>query len=64
MIQKKIICDRCGKVVEDSENKEIKELGYVEVNIIRFDGKRTDQRHFCEECYDIAVKAWNEWHNK
>ena len=76
MILQKIICDRCNKVIFDSERKSentatelfdaffkddsTKDIGYAEVNIIRFDGKRTDQHIFCEQCYDIAVKAWNK----
>lgn len=73
MIARKVICDRCKKVVLDSE-KEIKmpdavdmlfgkadgvELGYAEVNIVRLDGKTTRTMHFCEDCYTIAVDAWN-----
>lgn len=73
MIQKKIICDRCKKIVFNSEDEKPSdiiesmlsygsdgELGYVEINIIRFDGKCTKTLHFCEDCYDVAVKAWNE----
>lgn len=60
MLQKKIICDRCKKTVIDSENYIDSELGYVEVNFIRFDDKCTKTMHFCEKCYDVAVKAWNE----
>lgn len=62
MITKKVICDRCKKVILDSENEQTdgKELGYAEVNIVRFDGKTTSTMHFCEDCYMVAVNAWNE----
>ena len=70
MIQEKIICDRCQKVVFDSEKKsnivdalfgtESEEPGYVEVNVIRSDGQCTKKLHFCGDCYDIAVNAWNK----
>lgn len=74
MIQKKVICDRCKKVVFDSEQKAKatdifdalvgtntdQEIGYAEINVIRFDGTVTHTVHLCEKCYDIAVKALNE----
>lgn len=73
MIAKKIICDRCKKVIFDSENEQKVsdildmmfgkadgvELGYAEVNIVRADGKITSTLHFCEDCYTIAVDALN-----
>jgi len=73
MIQQKIFCDRCNKTIFNSETEKDKgtsivdalfgvsteELGYVEVNIIRADGACTQKLHFCGDCYDIAVKAWN-----
>ena len=72
MFQKKIICDRCEKVIFDSANKQetnivdalfgtgTEELGYVEINVVRLDGECTKKMHFCGDCYDIAVKAWNK----
>ena len=73
MIQQKIICDRCNKVITDSEaEKNTKdsiidalfgagtgEPGYVEVNVMRADGICGKKMHFCGDCYDVAVKAWN-----
>lgn len=75
MIQKKIICDRCKKIIFDSERKpenkaseivdalfgtnSIQDIGYAEMNVIRFDGTVTHTVHLCENCYDIAVKALN-----
>ena len=75
MIQKKIICDRCEKVIFDSEHKpeskpselvdmlfgtaSAKDIGYAEMNVIRFDGTVTHTVHLCEQCYDIAVNALN-----
>lgn len=73
MIAKKVICDRCKKVIFDSENEQKetdvvdmmfgktdgKELGYAEINIVRADGKITSTLHFCEDCYMVAVDAWN-----
>lgn len=76
MIKKQIICDRCKKVALDSEripSGKVQELvdamfkgtmteslGYVEINVNRFDGAITRTIHLCGDCYDIAVKALNE----
>lgn len=73
MITQKIICDRCNKVLKDSEKKvELtdvfesmfcdgeQELGYVEINVVRLDGVVTRKLHLCEKCYDIAINALNK----
>ena len=73
MITQKIFCDRCNKVLKDSEKKveltnvfesmfggEEQELGYVEINVVRFDGVVTNKLHLCGNCYDIAVNALNK----
>ena len=76
MIQKKIICDRCEKVIFDSEHKpeskssdlvdmlfgtaSAKDIGYVEMNVMLFDGTVANTIHLCENCYDIATQALNK----
>jgi len=76
MIQKKIICDRCNKVIFDSERKSDSKpselvnalfgindeqcIGYAEMNVIRSDGTIAHTVHLCENCYDIAVQALNK----
>ena len=75
MIHKKIICDRCERVIFDSEQKTEdkvsdivnslfgnspgQDIGYAEMNVIRIDGAITHTVHLCEKCYDMAVKALN-----
>lgn len=75
MIQKKIVCDRCEKIIYDSEKKQgtkasdivdalfgisgESEVGYAEMNMVRIDGTKIRTIHLCEKCYEVAVKALN-----
>ena len=63
MLKKQIICDRCGGTVCDSDGSATG-IGYAEVNFNLFDGKQTSQMHFCETCWDLAVKVWNSTGNE
>lgn len=80
MILKKIVCDRCEKVIVDSEKQGSNAsaifdalfgvsgkgsgLEYVEITALTLNGEKVRSVHLCEECFKIAEKALNESKDK
>lgn len=80
MITKKVICDRCEKVIVDPEKQGSKAsmifdalfgisgkdggLEYVEITALTLNGEKVRSVHLCEECFKIAERALNESKDK
>ena len=80
MILKKIVCDRCEKVIVDSKKPGSNAsaifdalfgvsgkdggLEYVEITALTLNGENVRSVHLCEECFKIAEKALNESKDK